>query len=79
MKNIFLCFAFALLFVACNDGKKWSNEEADTRQHNKTTITSEGSKGTTTQDDTTSTINNSAYNTDSASGQGTVYDSSNKR
>ena len=30
---------------------------------------SEGDNATTTADDTTSTINNSAYNTDSASGQ----------
>jgi hypothetical protein len=29
-------------------------------------------------DDTTSTMNNSAYNTDSASGQGNRYDTSNK-
>ena len=77
MKKIALYFSFALLYVACNGGKQYSNEEADKRQHDAPTITSEGDKGTTTADDTTSTTNNSAYNTDSASGQGTVFDSSN--
>jgi hypothetical protein len=79
MKKFFIYFSSASVFIACNGGKQYSNEEADTRQHNQPTITSEGDKGTTTADDTTSTINNSAYNTDSASGQGTVFDTSNAK
>jgi uncharacterized protein YxeA len=76
MKKILLYITVVLLYVACNDEKKYSNEEADTRQYNTVTTDSEGAKGTVTNDDTTSTINNNAYNTDSASGQGTTYDSS---
>lgn len=68
--------SIVILFVACNDGKQYSNEEADTRQHNQKTKTEGGASGAISADDTTSTANNSAYNTDSASGQGTVYDSS---
>lgn len=75
--SVFLCLLFGLM--ACNDDKKYSNEEADTRQHNKATVNGEGDNGTIATDDTTSTMNNNAYNTDSASGQGTVFDSSNKR
>ena len=62
--------------MACNGGNQYSNEEADTRQHNQETKTEGGVSGAITADDTTSTTNNNAYNTDSASGQGTVYDSS---
>lgn len=79
MKKTILYFSVAILYIACNGGKQYSNEEADNRQHNQTTITSEGDKGAITADDTTSTMNNSAYNTDSAHGQGTVFDSSNKK
>jgi uncharacterized protein YxeA len=76
MKKFFSYITLVLVFAACNGGKKYSNEEADTRQYNTVTTDSEGAKGTVTNDDTTSTINNNAYNTDSASGQGTTYDSS---
>jgi hypothetical protein len=76
MRKIFLYIAVTIFFVACNGGKQYSNEEADTRKHNQQTKTEGGATGTITQDDTTSTTNNSAYNTDSASGQGTVFDSS---
>jgi len=77
MKKLALYFSFALAFNACNDDKKYSNEEADTRQHNQETVTEQGYNSNSRTDDTTSTINNNAYNTDSASGQGTTYDSSN--
>ena len=77
MKKLALYFSLALAFTACNDDKKYSNEEADTRQHNQETVTEKGDNSNTRVYDTTSTTNNNAYNTDSASGQGTTYDSSN--
>jgi hypothetical protein len=77
MKKIALYFSLALAVIACNDDKKYSNEEADTRQHNQETVTGQGDNSNTRTDDTTSTMNNNAYNTDSASGQGNRYDSSN--
>ena len=76
MKKIFSFVAVVMMFASCNGGKQYSNEEADTRQHNQQTKTEGGASGAITADDTTGTINNSAYNTDSASGRGTVYDSS---
>jgi len=77
MKKIALYFSLALAVIACNDDKKYSNEEADTRQHNQETVTGQGDNSNTRTDDTTSTMNNNAYNSDSASGQGNTYDSSN--
>ena len=76
MNKILSCVCIVIMSASCNDGKQYSNEEADTRQHNQQTKTEGGASGAITADDTTGTINNSAYNTDSASGQGTVYDSS---
>jgi uncharacterized protein YxeA len=76
MKKILPYITVVLLYVACNDEKKYSNEEADTRQYNTVTKDAEGAKSTVNNNDTTSTTNNNAYNTDSASGQGTTYDSS---
>ena len=75
MKKILPYLTAGLIYVACNDEKKYSNDEADTRQHDNSTVTTPGAKGSVSND-TTSTSNNSAYNTDSASGQGTTYDTS---
>ena len=77
MKKLALYFSLVVAVSACNDDKKYSNEEADTRQYNQESVTEKGDNSNTRTDDTTSTINNNAYNTDSASGQGTTYDTSN--
>ena len=74
MKEVFLYLSLAMLSIACNDDKKYSNEEADTRDHNMETKTEVGDRGIVT--DSTNTSNNNAYNTDSASGQGNRFDTS---
>ena len=76
MKRLFLVSLIISGLVACN-----GNEEADRRQYNsETQTTSDGGQSNSSQgDDTTATLNNSAYNTDSASGQGNRYDSSNSK
>ena len=68
MKAVFLSLAIATI-LACNS----SNETGD-RQYDMKTDTSGGNTGIVT--DSTKTSNNNAYNTDSASGQGTTYDTS---
>ena len=77
MKKVLLCLSVAMLSIVCNDDKKYSNDEADTRDHNMETKTEAGDRGIVT--DSTSTTNNNAYNTDSASGQGNRFDTSNKK
>ena len=76
MKKLFLYISVAFLFMGCNDDKKYSNEEADKRDHNMERKTEVGDRGVVT-DNTTNTSNNNAYNTDSASGQGNRFDTSN--
>lgn len=78
MKKVFLCLGIAILSFACNDDKKYSNDEADTRDHNMEIKTESGDKGTI-NDNSTNTSNNNAYNTDSASGQGNRFDTSNAK
>jgi hypothetical protein len=78
MKRFFFFCVVLAMYAACNDEKKYSNDKADTRQHSNQTNDASGAKGTVSND-TTSTINNSAYNTDSMSGKGTTYDTSAKR
>ena len=34
MKKLFLYISIGYLFMACNDDKKYRNEEADKRDHN---------------------------------------------
>ena len=70
MKKIFLYAALVVFYCACNG--------AGDRQYNMETKTEKGDSGTTSHGDTTSTMNNNAYNPDSASGEGTVYDTSGK-
>ncbi len=76
MKKGFLLFAVIVSLSACN-----GNDEADKRQYNNEsgTTTAPGDGSNTTVDDSTATTNNNAYNTDSASGQGNRFDSSNSR
>jgi hypothetical protein len=78
MKKLLLYIGLAFFYIACNDEKKYSNEEADTRDHNMERKTEVGDQGIVT-DTTTSTSNNSAYNTDSASGQGNRFDTNNNK
>jgi hypothetical protein len=75
MKKLFLYLSLGFFYIACNDEKKYSNEEADKRDYNKETKTEVGDRGVVTAD-TTNTSNNNAYNTDSASGQGNRFDTS---
>ncbi len=76
MKRLFSIFFVTLSLCACN-----GNEEADKRQYNSEsqTTTAPGNATNTSADDSTATNNNNAYNTDSASGQGNRYDSSNNK
>jgi hypothetical protein len=76
MKKVLLYLGVVMLSMACNDDKKYSNDEADTRDHNMEKKTEVGDRGIVM--DSTSTTNNNAYNTDSASGQGNRFDTSNK-
>jgi hypothetical protein len=68
MQKIFLYTVIIALYVSCNG--------AGDREYNMETKTEKGDSGTTNDGDTTSTINNNAYNPDSSSGKGTVYDTS---
>ena len=73
MKYILVTIAVAI--ISCNSNNEATGDEEKSMQTRTESVDNtpgdEGSLG-----DTTSTMNNSAYNTDSASGQGTVYDTS---
>lgn len=77
MKQIVLG-ALTLALFSCSNNTETTGDEGKSMQTKTESVDNtpgdEGNLG-----DTTSTMNNSAYNTDSASGQGSPYDSSANR
>ena len=74
MKKLALA-AMIVGIVSCNSNNEGTGDEGkDMQTRTESVNNTPGDEGNL--NDTTSTMNNSAYNTDSASGQGSTYDTS---
>lgn len=77
MKKILLAAVITGAFACGSENTGTGNREEQMQTKTESVNNTPGDEGNL--GDTTSTINNNVYNTDSASGQGTTYDSSNKK
>ena len=75
MKAIIIGLVTATMCMSCGNNSGTGNDERNMGTINDSTTIDTGLQSS----DTTPTTNNNAYNTDSASGQGNRYDTSNQK
>lgn len=75
MKTLLIGLAIASMCTACGNDSGTGNDDKNMGTINDSTTIDTGLQSS----DTTATTNNNAYNTDSASGQGNRYDTSNQK